>query len=235
MVAADSQETFLTAGQPTRKATQKLFQLRSVPIVWGVSGDVGLSQKISAELQKVSTGLLARPVDWIRPALVKAVVPALREAIQNYIQLPGNLALPPPTADVLISGFTAGQPWILHIARNGADEQHEHRGFCAVGSGEVFAYFAQESVTGFGRCANLFQAQMIAYRVVDAAISVAAHGFGLPVQMWTIERDSARQLPREELDAIASTVGAWQEASTEIFRGFPLSDPQLPTSESVAR
>lgn len=216
VIASDSQATFLIPGQPVSQTETKLWQVRDTPIIWGVSGHVGLQQKIGLELEAMDPGLLGQSISRLRPRLVRVIVPILKQAAADFVNLPSPERVPPSCADLLICGYTAGERWILEIERGGADEQHEHRGMCAIGSGSALAYYAMESLRHHDVAQrNVFHGQVIAYRVLDAAIRAAAFGLGPPVQMWVITDKGAEQLSEVRLREIEHTVGLWKHIEVE--------------------
>jgi proteasome beta subunit len=216
VVASDSQATFLIPGQPVRQTETKLWRVRDAPIVWGASGHVGLQQKIALALEAMDPGVLRQSIGRLRPKLVRAIVPILKQAAAEFVDLPPPERVPPSAADLLICGYTAGEGWILEIERGGADEQHEHRGMCAIGSGRALAYYAMESLRHHEVAhRKVFHGQVIAYRVLEAAIRAAAFGLGPPVQMRVITDSGAEQLSEVRLREIEHTVALWKHLEVE--------------------
>jgi len=216
VVASDSQATFHTAGQPVKTTETKLFRMRDAAIVWGASGDVGVQQKVASALEAMDPQMLQQSIKRLRPRLVEAVVKVQKQAATNYIQI--DPAMPSPAVDVLISGQTAGEAWILEVSRNGSDQQHEARGFCAVGSGDILAYHACESLRHHDiRQQTVFYGQVLAYRVLEAAIRTAALWLGLPIQMWVIGPGSAESLTEERRRELEDTVALWKQIEVEML------------------
>lgn len=220
VVASDGQATYTTSSQPTKLPIKKLYKI-GTHIVWGASGDIGLQQKIAHALEKEHhPQSLKKSIKELRPKLVSTVIPILQAAAKNYIDM--DKSLPPPTADILFAGVTDGRPRILEVARNGSDMQHEDQGFYAVGSGDIFARYAHQSLLHLGvKEKALYQCQMVAYRVIDTAIETAAYGLGPPIQMWLIKKEEdARELGSEELAELRDTVGVWKNAEAESLAGI---------------
>ena len=221
VVASDSQATASTSGQPTRHSTQKLFPLGD-SIVWGAAGYEGVMQRIRQELDKLTKAepaQLKKPISALRARLVKTVVPVIKEVSGNYVPVGGREL--PPLANVLFCGHTDGKPWILEIPSEGIDQQHEESGFCAVGSGDIFAHFAYNALRHHGiRQRTVDQATWLAYRLLDDAIEVAGYGLGPPIQMWLIRDGTAKRLSDEEIKGIRDGVQLWKSAEAETLSGL---------------
>ena len=220
VMASDGQATYSTAGQPVKQPIEKLKALGQC-IVWGGAGDVGVLQKVGYALEPLQPQQLCLPIAQLRPILYQAVRPVMIQALQNFISIPGTQ---PPVVDLLFCGYWGREPWILEIDPQARDVQHEDAGFAAVGSGDIFPYFAMTSLVHYGvRQRNILQGQLIAYRVVDDAINTAAQGLGPPIGMWVAEKPleaespaEVRKLLKDELRRIELAVAEWKkiESST---------------------
>lgn len=121
VLASDGQATTDAAGQPTRLAVQKLFDLGG-RIAWGAAGSVGLQQALAERLDEEEDAVLAGPDP--RPALVDAVIPIQQRALRDFVPHPG--AQPPDLACVFCWVDGDGSPRIFSIPRTGSDHQlHE--------------------------------------------------------------------------------------------------------------
>ncbi|MFH1087539.1 MAG: hypothetical protein V1737_03010 [Chloroflexota bacterium] len=224
VIASDGQETFQTTGQPVKREASKLFQLGK-SVVWGASGHVGLRQVVQKELDALEKGLTGfdkKPCEELRPRLVRAVVPIMQQAVKEFVPVHANAR--PASVSLCFSGYTCHEGWILEINEQGHHERHEQRGLCAIGSGDVLAYHACQSLQHvFHQDRTLQQCQALAFRVIDEAINTAAYGLGYPIQMWTVSSNGAKQLSSSELEAIGTTVRAWKEIELngfdEVFGG----------------
>ena len=214
VVAADSQATFISPGQPLRATEEKLWQVGEAPVVAGVSGHVGMAQKIRDNLGRVPPSVLQDRIARARPILRNHVCEVLTDAREHFVQAhPSGGDL---NTNTIVAGYTVGSPWILEITCNGLDEQHEHRGFMALGSGDAFAHFACASMQHHAvRELGAWAAQVLAYRTIDTAIEVAAIGLGPPVQMWVIDRGGARRVHDDELLVISHTADLWKATEAE--------------------
>ncbi|MGH7985553.1 MAG: hypothetical protein ACREQX_04620 [Candidatus Binataceae bacterium] len=109
-------------------------------------------------------------------------------------------------------------------------------GYAAIGSGEIFPYFAMSNLAHFNvRQRSLPEAKLIAYRILDDAIRIAAHGLGPPIQMIEIvkpakngEAGKARMLDDAEIKAIGEQVEAWKELERETLTKLMMPGPQSP-------
>jgi hypothetical protein len=120
-------------------------------------------------------------------------------------------------------------------------------GYAAIGSGEIFPYFAMASLAHFEvRKRSLAEAKLIAYRILDDAIRVAAHGLGPPIEMVEIvkptkagEAGKARLLDEAEVKAIGEQVTAWKGLERETLAKLMMPGPEPPepvqaTADAVA-
>ncbi len=182
VVLADSQETFVRAG--VKSTTQKLFRL-GPSIVWGGSGDTGMVRALSQSLGKIEkgqAGTLLRPIDELGTRLHSTVNAVQKAQAEMTIQIPG-LRKPPPTLHAMFCGMSKdGSAWILDVEEDGACDQHQQRGVCAIGSGEPFARFAYASLRHLSiRERSLDEALFIGYDIMDNAIATAAYGLARPI------------------------------------------------------
>ncbi len=199
---------------------QKIHSLASC-VLWAGAGDVGLLQKIGYALESLEATKLTLPIKGLRPMLFNTVRPVILEAIQAFIPVGPNPQ--PPMADVLFCGYSGDDPWILEITHTASDVQHEEIGFAAIGSADIFPYFALTSLAHYGvRQRSTAEGQLIAYRVLDDAINTAAYGIGTPIQMSVVDRPSeaaqpgrARPLSIDELRALQEAVTGWKKTETD--------------------
>ena len=74
----------------------------------------------------------------------------------------------------------------------------------------------------------LTHGQLLAYRVIDAAIQTSGYGVGGDIQMWCVNDVGVRQVQKEELAVMQGLVGAWQEVertSLDQIAGAPVAVP----------
>jgi proteasome beta subunit len=220
VMASDSQATFSTTGQPVKQPMEKIRCLASCAL-WGGAGDVGLLQKIGYALESLDESRLSSPIKELRPVLFNTVRPAMVEAVQAFIPVGPNPQ--PPIVDLLFCGYCGDDPWILEITRTATDVQHEEIGFAAIGSADIFPYFALTSLAHYGvRQRSTAEGQLIAYRVLDDAINTAAYGIGGRVQICIVDRPpgagqpaKARRLSLDELRALQEAVTGWKRTESD--------------------
>jgi proteasome beta subunit len=219
VLASDGQATTDAAGQPTRLAVQKLFDLGG-RIAWGAAGSVGLQQALAERL----AGEAERVLDEADPrvALVDAVIPIQQRALRDFVPHPG--APPPDLACVFCWVDRRGAPRIFSVPRTGSDHQL-HEGHAAVGTGDIFADFAMVSVAHLGTPSlTLEQAKMVALKAIQDAISVAAVYLGEPIQMSVVTGRGVRPVPRAEIQGgLSDSVDAWKVRQRETLG--PLAPP----------
>jgi len=185
-------------------------------VVFGVSGQVGMAQKVKAELERIHSNVVSGPIAQSRPTFKKFVFKVLKDAAEHFVPIDATGGK--PVCNTVIAGYTDNTPWILEINCNGLDEQHEHRGFLALGTGEAFAHFGCASMQHHAvREMGIRAAQVLALRTIATAIEVAAVGLGPPVQMWVIDANGARQMNEEELKVISDAADLWKGLETEFL------------------
>ena len=127
----------------------------------------------------------------------------------------------PFDSEYLFCGQSNNDGWILEVLWNGKDTEYKERGFHAIGSGKIFAQVMFSMLLHHKvRNCELGQAKVLAYRVVDSAIEVAAAGIGVPVQMWFIKQGCAQCMDSSELAQIRDTVGLWKQTEVETLQGL---------------
>jgi 20S proteasome alpha/beta subunit len=229
VIASDSQATVSQfISQPAKLETQKLFPLGR-HAVWGSAGDVGLQQKIADALNAHPTpGIWENDIKEIRQNFKDVVIPVMKKALIEYV--PATQQASPATAHLLVAGHTRDRSWILEVDPNGTDTLNDEFGFCAVGSGNIFAHHALADIRH--HCVHeqsAFYGQVLAHRVVNGAIECAASGLGGPVQMWTVTAKGAHQLDSAKRKEVEDSVSLWKELEAETLSG--LLRPQKPTEE----
>jgi len=218
VVASDSQATFPMATQHVRLEEEKLFQLSSAPIVWGGSGQIGMQQDIAIALRDLKKDDLKKSIEKLRFQLANKVRPVLKQAKEQYIEIDPRVSR--PVAHTLICGHTDGRFWILEIDPNGMVEQHEHRGFAAIGSAAEFAYYAYVSLKHHDvPQRRLCEGQVLAYRTIWTAIQVTAYGLAEPVRMWIINKDGAFRVSEGDMTVIGHAVDLCKKKEVEDLIG----------------
>lgn len=236
ILASDSQSTIGTAGQEVKARVHKLV----VPwnnLAFGGSGTGGIIQEATRALEQGHNhrSSFAANGKEAQKKIAATVAATLRPLFQNQmIQIPG---VPFPHTSLLFAGYCADGPVIFELHPNLMTTDHmPNFGYAAIGSGEIFPYFALASLAHFEvRKRSLAEAKLIAYRIIDDAIRVAAHGLGPPIEMVEIvkpvkagEAGKARLLDEPEVQAIGEQVVAWKELERETLTKLMMPGPQPP-------
>ncbi len=198
MLASDSQITYSTTGQPVKQTGKKIFAPWT-NVAWGGSGDGGILQTLDNHLRGTfpnPQGFETMTIPQARQTLVTHVVARVRQMwLQQIISVQGQT--PPVTSYLFVGHFPDG-PLILEIGINLVDVDHIQAGaaYAAIGSGDIFPYVALTGLAHYDvQHRSLFEAKLIAYRVVDDAIKVAAQYLGPPVQMIEIKKPAQTGQP----------------------------------------
>jgi 20S proteasome alpha/beta subunit len=222
VLASDGQATTDAAGQPTKQAARKLFDVDG-RLAWGAAGSVGLQQTLRSELAALDCR--GRDAATVRRALAGVVIPIQQEALRDYVPQPGS---DPPDLACIFAWWDGSGPSILSIPRTGSDHQFHPR-YSAIGSGDIFADFAMASVAHLGTAdLGLEHAKMVAYKAIADAIEVAAVYVGPPIQMYVVTGAGARPVPREEVGGeLAGSVDAWKARQRESLGPLAPAPPPL--------
>ncbi len=221
VVASDGQSTFQTGGQPVKGTARKVHQYFS-NIAWGGSGDVGLIQRVDQALRSTFPSRTAfdnKEPFAIREEIAKTIAATLRPLLLDRHVSIGNA--PPPLTAFIFAGHVPKGSFIFEVGPNLMDTDHTSTGFSAIGSGDIFPYFAMASLAHFTvQTRTLDWAKIVAYRVIEDAMNVAAMGLGPPIQMIEVKKPGNRAglthlLTEDELLALKSSVLAWKEIETE--------------------
>jgi 20S proteasome alpha/beta subunit len=221
VLASDGQVTADTAGQPTKAASRKLFDVGG-RLAWGAAGSAGLQQTLEAELAGLNGHM--RDAESLRQRLAAIVIPIQQQALARYVPHPGS---DPPDLSCIFC-WCDGDAWrILEIPRTGSDHQFHER-YCAIGSGDIFAKFAMASVAHLDTSElALEHAKMVAFKAIADAIQVAAVFLGPPIQMFAVTAAGARLVPPEEVEGgLADSVDLWKERQRETL-GPLVAPPRL--------
>ena len=215
VLASDSQATYSTGGQPIKGNITKLYpQWNSV--AWAASGNVGVAQYAS-QLFKNHAQLSQQAYFENRTpdTAQKEICGALRGPLRQYFQ--GEIMSvqgSQPETSFLFCGSVKGGAVLFEIGADLIVTDHREQGYAAIGSGDIFPYFALASLAHHNlRECSLSRASLIAHRVVDDAIRVAAFGLGPPVQMITIPNGDQADV-RDDIEAIKAGVAQWKSIET---------------------
>lgn len=213
VLASDSQMTFTTSGQHVRTDTHKI-ECPWTNVAWGASGNVGVIQRVEQGLKKRfprDNAFERKSAIELRTELTAEVAKIVRPlVIDQYVNVPDR----PWNTDFLFAGYAQGHPYLLTIESNMVDTDHMPTGFCAIGSGDIFAYAGLSHFRVKER--SLSEAKLIAHRVLGDAIKVAAFGLGGPVEMIEVAvagdglHCAAKKLGDADVNEIEDKVEEWK-------------------------
>ncbi len=243
VLASDSQMTFSTSGQPVRAPTEKLYTPWS-NVAWSASGNVGIIQRVEHEL----TRKFGRPDTFsgrktiidTRKEIARSVTQTVRDIVKDQYQQVANL--PGWETTFLFAGYALhgadAQPFLLGVEPNGIEADHTSVGYCAIGSGDIFAY---ASIAHFDvRQRSLYESKLIAHRVLRDAIQVAGFGLGEPVQMVEITAPDGgnpakvSRLTSDDVRVLGDKVTEWKLTEGEVLTNLVAAPaPTTLPTESV--
>jgi 20S proteasome alpha/beta subunit len=238
VLASDGQATVATTGQQVRTAIRKLH-LQWNNIAWGASGFVGLMQEAQEGFAKEygHTNQFEKGSKEPKKKIAESIAKSLRPLLlERHVQHPGQAS---PATAFLFVGWPPEGPFILEVGANLLSQDHIRTGYSAIGSGDIFPYVALAGLVHFEvQKRTLREAKLIAYRIIDEAIKVAAFGLGPPIQMIEIVKPEeagscgkGHELDDAELKQIQEQVSAWKESEREILARLlmPAPAPSLKT------
>ena len=208
-IVIGSDSAFSEAEIGTKHPSAKIKQLCDCPILYGASGDVGLAQKVDEALKAYKPKTLLKQ---IRSGIKSLVVLELKASIEQHVPYPNPSFHLPPAVILLFAGVLDGHPWILEIERDARDTLYDESmgNFAAIGSGKLLAHaFFRPH---FGTKRTLRTGKVLAYRVLDDAISIAGAGLALPLHVHTISGGgTVTEIGEAEMTELNNTVNAWRE------------------------
>lgn len=223
--ASDSQEMFFQSGQwIAREPVQKIFPLGS-HILFGCSGEIGMEQRACAAMTakfKGESGTFFKPVAELKIKIRDIIFPIIKDTFSHSVTVPG---WPSPQLHTIFCGRTTNNEyWIFDVDPRGNVEEHTHRGFCATGSGGFVGQFTVQCLAHLEvPTRQLYQGQLVGYRIINDIIRAGIWGVGGRVQMFLLDTSGVRQLSEGELEDLDVTVGVWKEIESralgELKRG----------------
>jgi proteasome beta subunit len=225
VLASDSQ---ITMGG-VRTPGQKIHRLNS-HCAWGAAGELALIQRVQESI--ASSPGHDQPLMNQRDALANTV----KECMTSLLRLDFRTQFISNNPDALlclhqgdfIFAECRSAPSVLHVTVNGTPEWV--RSPYATGSGAPFAFallqkYADKDLT-------IGQASVLAHKVIEEAILVAAYGLGLPVCMWHITSSGAAELDDAKVAAIADAARFLREEEVRMLTeppGAPDEMEEAPT------
>ena len=188
-----------------------------------MSGDLGVLQRIRAQLDSLQSHDLRGSIDQIKNVFRREVTSVMRNCMESFIQQIQPQGIPHPFGGAcLFAGETRDDKWILELKLTGADTEYQERGFHAIGSAYVHAQVAHSMLLHYDISTMSVDAGLdIAYRVIDTSIDCASGGIDRPVQLGVIRCGHPSEiLTPEKIDGIRDTVGLWKQAEIETLQGI---------------
>ena len=226
LLASDGQATVSTGGQPVKTEADKLRRPWT-NVGWGASGPVSVAQLVEQALatRHAQANVFERKtVAQIREALTRTVTETVRTAYQQHHGVAGQ---PGPETDFLFVGDGTDGAFMLEIHRNLLHTDHMRTGYTAIGSGDIFPYYAMAALKHYQvKQRPLREVKLIACRILEDAINTAAFGLGEPIQMIEIEKAKAGQcgkatkLSRADIQVLRDQVTQWKELEGEALTQF---------------
>jgi proteasome beta subunit len=213
VMAADSASTDAETG--IKQPSEKIFPLAGQRIIYGGSGDVGLFQKLQADISGFSQKATLAET---RRALQRKIVPILKHAVEMHVPIREPGFHTPPTATLLFAGLTQEKtPWILEIERDARDTVYgdDLGNFAAIGSGKPLAQAIFRPHLPAER--DVDKGKLLAHRVVCDAISLASHSLALPVQMYVLRVgcSAPEKIEEDEMNRLADSCELWRNIERE--------------------
>jgi 20S proteasome alpha/beta subunit len=213
VMGADSASTDIVSG--TKQPVIKIQQVGKHPILCGCSGDGGLIQKIHEDLDGMSLTLSGKFKNT-RQAIKRVVIQEMKDARDTHVAQPLQGFNTPPTATLLFGCIQNRLPFILEIEVDGRDTLYDHTygWFNAVGSGKPWAQAIMRSHLAAERDLNL--GKILAYRVLEDSIELAAEGLAKPIHLYTLDLDGKiTKLGEDELKKLSENCELWRELERE--------------------
>jgi 20S proteasome alpha/beta subunit len=213
VLASDGQAT-TASGMPTRTVVEKLDILHG-RIAYGCAGPAGMRQWVVDALEKeFTTADLDASFDDLRKRLHQVVNGVQKKAENAFIR--HRQFDEAPVFEMLFAGFSANEPWIYEVSREGLDERHWVGE--AIGQGCEFATYARVSAEHYRlNTHGLARVRLLAYRAVDDAIRTDAGGLALPIHMAQVTDGKAERLPPDQIERLNDAVSIWQNHEREVF------------------
>ena len=211
VVGADGAATLGAMGQQTvRQATKKLDIIGKSVIV-GVSGPVGLGQRIRGEVEtlwdakKLSNKKPYEAMNELRQVMVRHVMSEL-EVAQLAMKVIGHVGAQDAICATVVAVTVGGVPCLFQFSQNCSPEQAtDNLPFVAVGSGQAIAdpFLAfLRRIFWKDKAPSLQEGCFAALWTLDHAIQINAGGISEPKQLMVLENTEknweALEVPEQE-------------------------------------
>ncbi len=204
VVASDGAATFGSMGNVTITQHTKKLQIIDGKIIVGVSGPVGLGQRMTDEIDKMWTaGNLSGkdPMEsmvLISENLRKHIMPEIRIAREAQSAI-GNVALQSALSSTLIALPVQHKISLFQFDHQGAPEAATPTlPFVSIGSGQAsadpFLGFIRRVFWGDGPCPSLNHAVFAAVWTLKQCIDTSTGGVSYPIQVATLTRDAKSEV-----------------------------------------
>lgn len=225
VVGADGAATFAAMGQPTIRQSVRKLNIIQDRIIVGVSGSVGLGQRIVGEVERIwsdkkLTGKsITDAMPIIAEALRKHILPELQVAA-NAKQLIGQMAMMSAVSSSIVAVPLSKAPCLMSFDQQGAPEAAtDDLPFVSIGSGQGIAdpflaflrriFWPNKPPTvSDGIFATLW--------CLQHAIQTNAGGVADPKQIVVLSKDGAewkaREIPETEFQEHLEAIQAAEQA-----------------------
>jgi hypothetical protein len=231
LLISDGQTTLTPTGQAyhaIRTASRKVHAYWA-NVAWGAVGNTNLISEIESNLRAEF-----KPDYFVGKAgsdITKEIFQKVATWNTQIYQRSGSFyaanLLQALGTNHMFVGHAQDGPFILVVYMDHIFKDFIDSGYAAIGSGEIFPHFALAGLKHFKvEQRTLLEAKLIAYRVVDDAIKIAAFGLGEPIGMVEIpnpppgESATARELTADEIVMLGDKVAEWKAAERETLEKF---------------
>jgi hypothetical protein len=239
-------------GQMTATQATKKLEIISDSIIVGVSGPVGLGQRIRGEItglwenRKFSAKKPYEAMVIIRNALWAHVEPEIKAAQIASAVIPLTAACMSALSETVVALPILRSPCLFQFDQQCAPEEATHNlPFVAIGSGRAiadpFLAFIRR-VLWKGQCPSIAQGTFAAVWTLSHAIKTAPGGIGDPIQLMFLERQQGdhwkcRELQSTELHEHQEAVAAAEDWLSQFPEQFHKEVPQTapPVPEPMAK
>lgn len=213
VMGADSASTDASSG--TKQPVGKIQQIGGHPILFGGSGDVGLIKRILEGLTSATFSPNVKFKDT-RRAIKNAVLPHMREATEDHIPQPIQGFNMPPCATLMFGCIQHKLPFVLEVEVDGRDTLYDksYGSFNAIGSGKGLAQAIMRP--HLTRERDLRLGKILAYRVLEDSIELAASGLAKPIRIYALALDGTiTESDEAELINLQRDCELWRELERE--------------------
>lgn len=218
-------------------------------VAWGGAGNTNVISEMGSRLRATfpSNHFVAKTRDAIKQEIISNIVQWNTQIYQRSGPFYASTLLQSLGANHMFVGYGQDGPFILVVYSDHIYWDFIDAGYAAIGSGEIFPHFALAGLNHFDvKERTLFEAKVIAYRVVDNAIGIAAFGLGYPIQIVEIptppsgQQATARKLTDDQIVMLEDKVAEWTGIERETLENLvgvstaPAetgSPPEPPTSQ----